>query len=58
MSLGMSMEDLFSAMLVILLSAVMLVAGQQYLSKQPEITAATIVRLPQVAVDSQSLYAR
>jgi len=42
------MEDLFSAMLVLALCAVMLVTGQQFLSKMPEITAATSVPRPQV----------
>lgn len=52
------MDDLFSAMLAILFSAVMLVAGQQYLSKRPEITSATIVPLPHVAENNSSLHAR
>jgi hypothetical protein len=47
------MDDLFSAMLVLALSSVMLVTGQQYLSKKPEITAAasrsTDRTLPQIA---------
>jgi hypothetical protein len=52
------MNDLFSAMLAILLSAVMLAAGQQYLSKRLEITSATIAPLPHVAENNSFLQAR
>jgi hypothetical protein len=52
------MDDVFTAMLVMAFSAVMLVAGQQYVSKQPEITAATFAPLPHVAVNRSSSYMR
>jgi hypothetical protein len=53
------MDDVFSAMLVVAISAVLLVAGQQYhLYKKPEISAATFVPLPNVAVDTLSSYVR
>ena len=42
------MDDLFAAMFVLALSSVMLVTGQQYLSKKSEITAATSA-VPQIA---------
>jgi outer membrane murein-binding lipoprotein Lpp len=48
------MDDVFSAMLVVAISAVLLVAGQQYLYKKPEISAATL----NVAVDTLSSYVR
>jgi hypothetical protein len=52
------MDDVFSTMLVVAISAVSLVAGQQYLYKKPEISAATFVSLPNVAVDRLSSYER
>ena len=52
------MDDVFTAMLVMALSAVMLVAGQQYVSKQPEITAAMFAPRPQVAGNVSSSYVR
>lgn len=48
------MDDIFTAMLVTAFSAVMLVAGQQYVSKRPEITAATFAPAPRVAVNMSS----
>jgi len=52
------MDDLFTAMLAIALSAVMLVAGQQYVSRQPEIAAATFAPLPHVAGNVPASYVR
>jgi hypothetical protein len=52
------MDDVFTAMLAIALSAVMLVAGLQYVSGQPEITAATFAPLPHVAGNASSSYLR
>ena len=52
------MDDLIAAMFVLALSSVMLVTGQQYLSKKPEITAATSARSPQIAVISLPPYVR
>jgi hypothetical protein len=52
------MDDLCSALLVLALSSVTLVSGQQYLSKKPEITAATSAARPHVAASSSILYAR
>jgi hypothetical protein len=43
------MQDFFSAMFVLALSSVMLVTGQQYLSKRPEITTARSAPSPQIA---------
>jgi hypothetical protein len=52
------MDDLFSAMLVLALSSVMLVTGQQYLSKKSEIPIATSTQPPQVAAISQPAFLR
>jgi hypothetical protein len=52
------MDDVFTAMLALALSAVMLVAGQQYLSSQPEITAAMFAPLPHVAGNTSPSYVR
>jgi hypothetical protein len=46
------MDDLFGAMFVLTLSSVMLVTGQQYLSRKSEITAATSVPSPHIAAIS------
>jgi hypothetical protein len=48
------MDDVFTAMLAMALSAVMLVAGQQYVSRQPEITAAMFAPLPHIAGNNTS----
>ena len=50
------MDDIFTAMLVMAFSAVMLVAGQQYVSKRPEITAVTFAPVPHVAFNRSSSY--
>jgi hypothetical protein len=52
------MDDLFSAMLAVAFSAVMLVAGQQYLSKKSDILAATAAPPRYVAVVVSPAYAR
>ena len=52
------MEDLFGALFALALSAVMLVAGQQYLSRKSEIAVATAAPPPHVAAVSQPAYAR
>ena len=52
------MDDVFTAMLVMAFSAVMLVAGQQFVSRQPEITAATFAPLSHVAVNRSSSFVR
>jgi hypothetical protein len=46
------MDDLIGAMFILALSSVMLVTGQQYLSKKSEITAATSAPSPQMAATS------
>jgi uncharacterized PurR-regulated membrane protein YhhQ (DUF165 family) len=52
------MDDLIAAMFVLALSSVMLVTGQQYLSKKSEAAAATSARSPQIAVISLPAYVR
>jgi hypothetical protein len=52
------MDDIFSAMLVLALSSVMLVTGQQYLSKTPEIIAAASAPRPHIAANSSPAYVR
>jgi hypothetical protein len=52
------MDDLFGAMFVLALSSVMLVTGQQYLSKKSEITAATSAPSPQIAAFGLPAYGR
>jgi hypothetical protein len=48
------MDDVFTAMLALALSAVMLVAGQQYVSSRPEITAAMFAPRPHLAGNASS----
>jgi hypothetical protein len=52
------MDDVFTAMLAIAVSAVMLVAGLQYISSRPENTAAAFAPLPHVAGNTSSSYVR
>jgi hypothetical protein len=52
------MDDLFSAMFVLALSAVLLVAGQQFVSRNPEVTVAASVAGPHVAAKSALSYVR
>jgi hypothetical protein len=55
---GASMYDLISAMFVLALSAVLLVARQQFVSGNPEVTAAASMARPHVAAKSSLSYVR
>jgi hypothetical protein len=52
------MDDFCSALLALALSSVMLVMGQQYLSKKPEITAARSATRAHAAANSPIADAR
>jgi hypothetical protein len=52
------MDDLSTAMLALVFCSLMLVTGQQYLSKRPEITAATAAQRPHIAANGLPGYRR
>ena len=56
--LKVAMTDLSSAMFVLTLSAVLLVAGQQFLLESPEVAAATSTARPNTAARSLVSYVR